>query len=218
MIPIEKNIVVVDEQGNEYEATYPKRAKGLVKNGRARFIDENTICLACPPNIELEDKIMSENTVNVNVEVPTEIDTSVSKHNIPYVLEQIEKLHTELQDLKNTVSTIHCITDANRQSITNNPDEEEHEVKCDVVAEVALAKVKAIVEVFHHREESLQKLLAFYEKVYDDLQPKSHRESERVTLLKTVIETLGDGMTPIESKEALRDILEVSLQDLSKNI
>ena len=39
MIPIEKNIVVVDEQGNEYEATYPKRAKGLVKNGRARFID-----------------------------------------------------------------------------------------------------------------------------------------------------------------------------------
>ena len=161
---------------------------------------------------------MSENTVNVNVEVPTEIDTSVSKHNIPYVLEQIEKLHTELQDLKNTVSTINCITDANRQSITNNPDEEEHEVKCDVVAEVALAKVKAIVEVFHHREESLQKLLAFYEKVYDDLQPKSRRESERVTLLKTVIETLGDGMTPIESKEALRDILEVSLQDLSKNI
>ena len=102
MIPIEKNIVVVDEQGNEYEATYPKRAKGLVKNGRARFINENTICLACPPNVELEDKIMSENTVNVNVEVPTEIDTSVSKHNIPYVLEQIEKLHTELQDLKNT--------------------------------------------------------------------------------------------------------------------
>ena len=68
MIPIEKNIVVVDEQGNEYEATYPKRAKGLVKNGRARFINENTICLACPPNIELEDKTMSENTLNVNVE------------------------------------------------------------------------------------------------------------------------------------------------------
>jgi len=41
--PIEKNIIVVDEQGNEYEATYPKRAKGLVKNGRARFVDENKI-------------------------------------------------------------------------------------------------------------------------------------------------------------------------------
>ena len=65
MTPIEKNIIVVDEQGNEYEATYPKRAKGLVKNGRARFIDENTICLACPPNTELEDKNMSENTTTI---------------------------------------------------------------------------------------------------------------------------------------------------------
>ena len=138
MIPIEKNIIVVDEQGNYYEATYPKRAKGLVKNGRARFIDENTICLACPPN-NTEDKIMSENTVNVNVEGSDEKDTSTSKYNIPYVLEQIEKLHSELQDLKNTVSSIHCITDANRQSITNSSDEEEHEVKCEVVAEVALA-------------------------------------------------------------------------------
>ena len=55
MTPIEKNIIVVDEQGNEYEATYPKRAKGLVKNGRARFVDENKICLACPP-----DKILEE--------------------------------------------------------------------------------------------------------------------------------------------------------------
>ncbi len=218
MIPIEKNIIVVDEQGNKYEATYPKRAKGLVKNGRARFIDENTICLACPPNNELEDNNMSENTVNVNVEVPTEIDTSISKHNIPYVLEQIEKLHTELQDLKNTVSGIHCITDANRQSITNNPDEEEHEVKCDVVAEVALAKVKAIVEVFHHREESLQKLLAFYEKVYDDLKPERKINNERVAVIGTLIETLGEGLTPIESKEALTEILEIALQDLTKNI
>ena len=48
--PIEKNVIVVDEQGNEYEATYPKRARGLVKNGRARFIGENKICLACPPD------------------------------------------------------------------------------------------------------------------------------------------------------------------------
>ena len=35
-----------------------KRAKGLVKNGRARFINENTICLACPPKEYLEDNEM----------------------------------------------------------------------------------------------------------------------------------------------------------------
>ena len=59
--PIEKNVIVVDEQGKVYEATYPKRAKGLVKNGRARFVAENKICLACPPNENLEDKKMEEN-------------------------------------------------------------------------------------------------------------------------------------------------------------
>ncbi len=64
MTPIEKNIRVVDEQGNELEATYPKRAKGLVKNGRARFIDEQTICLACPPGKNLEDKKMFKHTEN----------------------------------------------------------------------------------------------------------------------------------------------------------
>lgn len=59
--PITKNIRVIDEQGTEYETTYPKRAKGLVKNGWARFIDEHTICLARPPVHRLETKQMEQN-------------------------------------------------------------------------------------------------------------------------------------------------------------
>ena len=59
MDPIEKKISVMDEAGREYEATYPKRARGLVKKGRARFVDENTICLACPPAIQ-EDIDMTD--------------------------------------------------------------------------------------------------------------------------------------------------------------
>lgn len=55
-----KNISVIDTQGNIYEATYPKRAKGLVKKGRARFVDDATICLARPP-YHTEDKIMEDN-------------------------------------------------------------------------------------------------------------------------------------------------------------
>ncbi|MDR0904632.1 MAG: hypothetical protein LBN00_00420 [Oscillospiraceae bacterium] len=59
-----KNVEVVDETGNVYEATYPKRARGLVKNGRARYITDNKIVLARPPEIKTEDNIMSENTYN----------------------------------------------------------------------------------------------------------------------------------------------------------
>lgn len=60
-----KNIAVIDEQGIKYEATYLKRAKGLVKSGRARFVDEKTICLARPPD-KSEDKTMSENMGSKN--------------------------------------------------------------------------------------------------------------------------------------------------------
>ena len=45
-----KNITVLDMQGKVCGATYPRRAKGLVKKGRARFAGENTICLVRPPH------------------------------------------------------------------------------------------------------------------------------------------------------------------------
>jgi hypothetical protein len=65
MTPIEKNIAVTDESGKQYEPTYWKRAKGLVKHGRARWVDEEKICLTCPPEqIEAEDITMDEKVAN----------------------------------------------------------------------------------------------------------------------------------------------------------
>lgn len=41
-----KNVTVTDESGTYVGTTYPKRAKGLVKNGRALFVDDCTIRLS----------------------------------------------------------------------------------------------------------------------------------------------------------------------------
>lgn len=41
-----KNVTVTDTQGNIIGTTYPKRASGLVKNGRALFVDDCTIRLS----------------------------------------------------------------------------------------------------------------------------------------------------------------------------
>lgn len=41
-------IKVIDEHGKTYSSTYYKRAKGLVKKNRARWVDESTICLVLP--------------------------------------------------------------------------------------------------------------------------------------------------------------------------
>ena len=87
-----KNIIVVDELGNEYEATYPKRAKGLVKNGRARFIGDNKICLVCPPNNK-EDINMSNTTKK-------------EKLTIDYVLKQIEQIMKNTDYIQNALEQL----------------------------------------------------------------------------------------------------------------
>lgn len=94
MTPIEKNIIVVDEQGNHYGATYPKRARGLVKHGRARFMDEHTICLACPPENETEDKNMSEQIEN----------RTATEYTLDYVLKQIERIAADTEYLREAVA------------------------------------------------------------------------------------------------------------------
>lgn len=45
LTPIEKNVIVTDADGKEIGSTYPRRAKGLIKNGRAEYADDHTIRL-----------------------------------------------------------------------------------------------------------------------------------------------------------------------------
>ena len=104
---MEKTVQVVDEVGNRYEATFPKRAKGLVKNGRARFIDENTICLARPPKniLNSEDMNMTNtNTENKAIEIKTE--ATESKYTLAYALEQIEKITNSTETISQALTTI----------------------------------------------------------------------------------------------------------------
>ena len=94
--PIEKNVIVVDEQGNEYEATYPKRAKGLVKNGRARFVAENKICLACPPNKIMEENKMENNNKITLKEIFCAIGELIEESgHIELALTQLEGVRSE---------------------------------------------------------------------------------------------------------------------------
>ena len=114
--PIEKNVIVVDEQGNEYEATYPKRAKGLVKNGRARFVGENKICLACPPDKSEENKIMDNNILTTKE-----------------IFEQITILQKQL--MENSFQSLHRLSDA-IDSIKENEEATEDDISsvCGVFA------------------------------------------------------------------------------------
>ena len=146
-IPIEKNIIVVDEQGNEFEATYPKRAKGLVKNGRARFIDENKICLACPPERIMEENKMEEKT------------KSECAYSIEYILSQIVKIQEQTEYLNTAIEKLSLMGDGESGG-PGSPGNIQGQ-----------AKAQAIGDIVRCRETTNQKMLSLYEKMYDDLRP-----------------------------------------------
>ena len=207
-----KNIAVVDEQGNQYEATYPKRAKGLVKNGRARFIDENTICLACPPNTKLEDRKMSEYTMESANNVPAENGQAEAvMENVANLLNAKEKQPTDKFTMAYALGKIEEIS--NDRSHITAAIAELGKMKSGGPGDIGTEEqAKAIGDVVKARETTNQRLLAFYEKMYDDLKPNKPA-NDRVAILGTLIGTLGEGITPVESKEALIEILTYVLQD-----
>ena len=53
-----KNITVLDENGNIVGTTFEKRAKGLIKKGRAHFVSDNEICLV--PSADFSEDNMNE--------------------------------------------------------------------------------------------------------------------------------------------------------------
>ena len=180
-----KNIVVVDEQGNEYEATYPKRAKGLVKNGRARFVGENKICLACPPDMISEDKKMSDNTINTKTaQIANETADDVSKFTVNYILEQIEKIAASTEYLNRAVAEIGQL-----QESTEFP------------MEGYMSKAEAICQVVTCRETTNQQMLRLYEKMYDDLKPKTPSLKDK--LLEAGIDAMKNDM--LEEFSSLAD-------------
>ena len=64
--PMKKNITILDKLGNRIGTTYPKRAKGLVKSGRAYTVDGETVQLICPPK-----KYMQKCQEDINMDIET---------------------------------------------------------------------------------------------------------------------------------------------------
>jgi hypothetical protein len=77
-----KNITVIDEKGNILYSTYPKRAVGLIKKGRARRVSKNTIRL-CDRSVDREENEMAANIYEV-------FDNQISK-----MQEQLRDADTE---------------------------------------------------------------------------------------------------------------------------
>ena len=173
--PIRKNVRVIDEQGNEYEATYPKRAKGLVKHGRARFLSDDVICLACPPNsTDLEDSQMTDflfhkkedtQPTPVAPETPESPETPMVSETLeaPETIETAETAETPEtpEEAKEEISTTYLL----EQIEAVRKDTDYLRKALDRIFEMepgAETKICAIQKMVTRREATNQQLIQFY--------------------------------------------------------
>lgn len=145
-----KCMTVIDLQGNAYEPTYPKRAKGLVKKGRARFVDENTICLTCPPG-EREETVMMSNS---ETKAPMNLTAA--------------QIFEELKQIREDTSYI-TLAMEKLEKVPTAPASEN---------EACLGKIAAIQKIVQEREETNQALIRLYEKMYDDVYYTAEQETD----------------------------------------
>lgn len=191
-----KNIIVVDENGKKYGTTYRKRAKGLVKQGRARFIKPDMLCLARPPEQNLEDKKNMESE-NINIEDTTimnaasentetsdtaatgttDCSAAENKYSMEYCLRQIERISSQTEYLNQVI--------AEMRQLGNDPFSGE--------------KARALSDIVRCRETTNQQMLRFYEKMYDDLKTPasvdalSQKSRLQEQMLKIMDKTLENG-------------------------
>ena len=101
MTPITKNINIYDTHGRLIGHTYPKRAKGLIKKGRAQSMGPNEICMAVAALPIMEDNMENvNNTTNTKEEqlrwIRAKIDeVTAGMLNISKAIVDIDSDHAE---------------------------------------------------------------------------------------------------------------------------
>jgi len=178
-----KNVNVVDELGNRYVPTYAKRAKGLVKNGRARWVDENTICLACPPDdIDLEDTKM-ENKINPIENIPVE-STEQKDDFKKVVLDRIDRIIAQGDELMKVVEYIQMLP-------VNDCPNGGHDGQ---------ARAEAIGNIYASREQTNQKMINMLDKMYNDMMAKPENQPSSESVMDAIRKMDFAGMTPETAK------------------
>ena len=221
----QKCVQVTDEAGNRYEATYPKRARGLVKHGRARFTDESQteIMLTCPPNqnLILEDHTMTEQNTNIRAtenETVVANENTATEKNAPQltakeIFDQITVLQRQM--VESSYNALYRLTDATN-GICGDGCFESDDAKGEAIESVA--------STFRLREETYQTMLKLYQQMYNDLRgdQKAEQTCAKIEAISDAFANHGSFITDAElnsedKASALSNITE-KVADLIKSV
>ena len=152
-------IRVTDTEGNELSPTYKRRARGLVKAGRAIWTgpEESEICLSDPPeNIPEDNKMDNAQTAENRVtELTVEDYKELHENRLTpeLILERMEQVRLDCQHIYEALEMMRDF------KINESPNGGIGDAE----------RAKAITAIVRCRETTLQKELDLLGKMYDDL-------------------------------------------------
>ncbi len=195
--------------GNELEPTWPKRANGLIKKGRAYRLAEDHICLTddgsadrdtksenstrqaavCPADDRSEEtKVTAQERNNIQETESTTVEETkapASRLTMDYILDRLEAIARDTAYLSETVEALSAMAPAQGPG--------------DVAGQ---AKASALADIVRCRETTNQKLIDMYMnmymKMYEDLRPKDSIQQEMLRLFDAALE-----QTPPSGKDQI---------------
>lgn len=192
-----KNVSVIDETGKIIGTTYPKRARGLVNSGRARYVScdsKDTICLTCPPD-KLEDNSMTDKslenaTTNTLVEAENPVNAGQNAYapSAEYALRMLEAITLDTEAIKQAAAKVSDVTD------------------------------NGVAHIIDAREATNRELIKFYTQMYNEYKPSGNvTKSNAVAKFEEIAEMLK-GLKKEDYNESAWDaLMEAAKAQLSKN-
>lgn len=199
-----RTIQVTDESGNRCEATYPKRARGLVKHGRARYVDESTICLLRPPDHDSREDIPMSEEYIVSEANAGVINPDYDPAN--YIGKNMLQPPLTVRDVLNAILSIQQDSEylhAAIEQVGKMGPVEAPGVNFDT-------RPAAIGDMVKAREETNRQMLALLNRMYDDLNASSNASDswlDKQTLRDQMFQLLKDPDTEPCTRDTITDKL-----------
>ena len=225
---MQKNVTVLDSEGKAIGATYPKRAMGLVKKGRARYADgdDSVIILVRPPciNTSWEDDINMSNNFNFNefiakaeAGIKSTADTAAEAidramenmreaiHNFENQAEEIDVKDAEYEQNASEAENAEETVDENGDSIEEIEEIIESGADSGLIEEELRAKIRAQVE--HEkarREREAQKAAAREEAVRRAKEAMKSAAHAMASATATARDSINSAVVRIKAEYAQR--------------
>jgi len=218
--PITKNILVTDLTGKKLAPTYARRAKSLIKKGRARWSDDGMteIRLLVSPeyyykgdnamDMDESEGIMADTSINETLKSSPPKAEPLKTANggeieltVGYILGQIEKIRSDTAYIYESLKQVQNI-----QPFAPTMNSADY---------ASQSKADAIGAIVGSREATNQKLLSMYEQMYNDIKPVKavSGASEKEMMLKWVREMAASSDYLAES---IGDRLDTIIKEMLK--